>query len=167
MFQKSLCLYASPNICELTFFLIFPSGATVNIEEIGSIAVHLEMLLSILYMYMHSLNLLSLFQPWTLPAYNTLPIVSVLQRLACPTYPYWFLIKHVELKACVKNTDCSTGEISCWWGEDQRCKTAIDTTPRPGNWILCESITLDKLWLHKLITKNDRCHAGYNYSVLF
>ena len=63
MFQKSLFLFASTKICELTSFLIFPSGANVNIEEIGSIAVHLEMLLSILYMYMHSLNLLSLFQP--------------------------------------------------------------------------------------------------------
>ena len=61
MFQKSLRFFASLSICEQTFFLIFPSGVNVNIENIGLIAVHLQMLLSVLYMYMHSHNFLSFY----------------------------------------------------------------------------------------------------------
>merc|ERR1712212_261312 len=53
-------------------------------------------------------------------------------RLACPPYRNFFQLKHVELNACKKNTDCFTGDICCWWGKDQRCKKAIDPTPRPG-----------------------------------
>ena len=84
-----------------------------------------------LNVYMHIIYFITDYNPQESLHCNSF-IYNYLQDLECHPYPYHFSMPFDELKSGTEDSECETGEKCCYWGEGQKCKEGLDSTPRPG-----------------------------------